>query len=142
MRDGGWFGGADVPPPQLRHLPAAAICVDEQMYSDVVAAFEESRFWSPNTYYANHRRNRAYSLEKAKNDGYVHMPVLFIGAKWDAISDITVSRIADTQKEYCSNLKEIALNAGHWVALEKACEVNAAIVQWIVERCGHMWPSW
>lgn len=59
------------------------------------------------------------------------MPVLFVGASWDAVSDVTVSEIANAQKEYCKDLE-----AGHWVALARAEAVNAAMAEWLKRKVG------
>ena len=131
---GGWFGGAKAPPAALRQIPSSALCLDKELLGEVTYAMTKTGFWSANAWYLNHQRNRAYSLETAKSDGYLNMPVLFIGANWDPISDISVSSIAEAQKKYCPTLKEVRLDTGHWPALEKPAEVNAAILDWLREN--------
>ncbi|KAM0541948.1 hypothetical protein ACHAPJ_013010 [Fusarium lateritium] len=130
-RDGGWLGGAPTPPRQLRAIPAQALCVDEAILDDMTTSMTKTGFRGANSWYLKHKRNRAYSLDKSANDGYLHMPVLFVGANWDPISDVAVSSIASAQKKYCTNLKEVNVDAGHWVALEKPDEVNALIAEWL-----------
>jgi soluble epoxide hydrolase / lipid-phosphate phosphatase len=137
---GGWFGGAPAPPPQLRAIPKEALCVDEDTFQEVLSSMTRTGFRGANAWYLNHQRNREYSLASSKNEGYLHMPVLFIGAAWDAISDVTVSSIADAQRRYCTNLTEKQLDAGHWVALERPSEVNALIARWLVESVPQIWP--
>lgn len=138
---GGWFGGAPAPPPQLRQISADRLCINEDMLEEVVEAMKKTGFLGADCWYANHEANRKYSREKAKYGGYLNMPVLFVGANWDPISDVTVSDIAKAQKEYCKNLKEVYLDAGHWVGLEKPGEVNAAIVEWLKGLGGGFWPK-
>ncbi|KAF7185327.1 Bifunctional epoxide hydrolase 2 [Pseudocercospora fuligena] len=118
---GGWFGGAPAPPPQLRQIPADRLCVDEKLLEEIVQAMKRQGSLVQTLV------NRKYSMEKAKDGGYLSMPVLFVGANWDPISDVMVSDIAKAQKEYCKNLREVYLDAGHWVGLEKPDEVNVAI---------------
>ena len=139
-KQGGWLGGSPAPPLKLREIPADSICIDEVLLGEVRAAMEGTGFEGANAWYLNHQRNRAYSLHKWRNDGYLHMPVLFIGANWDPISDIAISSIADAQKQHCTNLREVILDAGHWVALEKPEEVNTAIVEWLVQSVPGWWP--
>jgi soluble epoxide hydrolase/lipid-phosphate phosphatase len=138
-RDGGWFGGAPVPPIKLRDIPAESLCVDEELFEDIVTAMKKTGFRGANAWYLNHQRNCIYSSSR-KVDGYLHMPVLFIGANWDPISDVAISSIANAQKHFCSNLQEVYLDAGHWVALEKPYEVNALIVKWLLQHVESEWP--
>lgn len=139
-KDGGWFGGAASPPPQLRDIPFQAMCVDETMFNCIVGAMKKNGFRSANAWYCNNQRNRAYFLEESKHGGHLKMPVLFVGASWDPISDITVSTIAHAQRHFCDNLTEVKIDAGHWMALERPFEVNAAIARWLVQSVPEIWP--
>ncbi|KAF3024379.1 hypothetical protein E8E14_014351 [Neopestalotiopsis sp. 37M] len=128
---GGWFGGSSAPPSFLRTIPIEALCVDEEILEEICEAMRKTGFRGPNSWYLNHARNRQYTLHKRKGNGRLDMPVLFIGANWDPISDITVSTISDAQKSLCPNLMEVCFDAGHWVALERPEEVNQAIAEWL-----------
>lgn len=138
-KDGGWFGGAAKPDPALRNIPD--LVIEEDMYKDLVAAMEKTGFWAADAWYSNHKRNRAYSLEKWKHGGHLHMPVLFIEAQFDSICDTAVSRLSEPMRKYCSNLTECSIDAGHWVAEEKPEQVNAAIARWILESSPQHWPG-
>ena len=70
----------------------------------------------------NHKRNREYAFNKWKNDGYLHMPVLFIGARFDGVCATTDTRLAEPMRKYCTDLTECTIDAGHWVAEEKPAE--------------------
>ena len=141
-KDGGWFGGAQQPDPNWKHIPIENTVLDEEIYAELVAAMERTGFWGADSWYMNHKRNRAYSLDKWKNDGYLHMPVLFIGARFDAICATTDSTLAEPMHKYCTNLTECTIDAGHWVAEEKPEETSAAIARWLVESCKTYWPGY
>ena len=97
-RDGGWFGGAEKPDPNWKHIPIENTVMDEEYYSELVKAMERTGFWGADAWYSNHESNRKYSLEKWKNDGYLHMPVLFIGARFDTICETTHGRLPEPSR--------------------------------------------
>jgi soluble epoxide hydrolase / lipid-phosphate phosphatase len=39
----------------------------------------------------------------------------------------------------CSNLTEVTIPSGHWMAQEKPVEVNAALAKWIGSRFPMLW---
>ncbi|MCU1684049.1 MAG: uncharacterized protein JWQ81_4788 [Amycolatopsis sp.] len=125
-RDGGWFGGASVVPDLLRDEDV----LDETLYEALRKSFERNGFTGPTAYYLNHSANRAYS-DSSIDNGHLHMPVLFIGARYDYVADTVQSALVRPMREYCHRLTEKAIDAGHWVGLEKPAEVNAAIVNWL-----------
>lgn len=106
---GGWFGGIEKPDPSWRQIPSSAMCIEEDVYEALVKAMEKTGFWGGDAWYANHDANRKYFLEKAKNNGYLHMPTLFIEAKYDTICDTVNSRLAEPQRKYCTNLTEASI---------------------------------
>ncbi|KAL1622359.1 hypothetical protein SLS54_004923 [Diplodia seriata] len=141
MREaGGWFGGRESAPETAVGETLFAR-YDGAMFDGLVAEFERNGFEGPNAYYLNHDVNREY-LKDAPNGGRLHFPVLFIEAKWDNICDTAVSRLAEPMRESCSNLTEVSIDAGHWVALEKPEETNAAIVRWIATKLPHYFPGY
>ena len=91
------------------------------------------------SWYMNHETNAAYG-RKAANDGYLDMPALFIAARYDYICEAVHSRLGEPMREYCRNLSEEIISAGHWVAQEKPREVNAALVKWLATSVPDMWP--
>ena len=79
VRDGGWMGGAEKPDPKLRHIPLEMTAWEsEEAYQEFVAAMEKTGFWPGDAWYLNHAANRAYTLEKRKNEGNIEFPVLFV----------------------------------------------------------------
>ena len=50
----------------------------EESYQEFVAAMEKTGFWPGDAWYSNHTANRAYTLEKRKNEGNIEFPVLFV----------------------------------------------------------------
>lgn len=78
-KDGGWFGGAEKPDPNFRHIPLEmTVYESEESYQEFVAAMEKTGFWPADAWYSNHAANRAYILEKRKNEGVLEFPVLFV----------------------------------------------------------------
>ena len=140
-KNSGWFGGTAKPDPNWKSLPIERNVLDEETYNELVAAMEKTGFWGADAWYLNHARNRAYALEKWKNDGYLHMPVLFIHAKFDGVCATSNSKLAEPMRKYCTDLTECSIDAGHWVAGEKPAETSAAIARWIVESCTQYWPG-
>ncbi|KAF7196879.1 Epoxide hydrolase A [Pseudocercospora fuligena] len=142
QKDGGWFGGLEKPDPAWKQIPIEATCIDEEIYKDLVEAMERTSFYGADAWYANHETNRKYFFEKAKNDGYLHMPTLFIHARYDTICDTFTSSLAEPGRKYCTNLTEASIEAGHWVAQEKPEEVNQIITRWILESVPKQWPGY
>jgi soluble epoxide hydrolase / lipid-phosphate phosphatase len=128
-RDGGWFGGAAV----LPDLPRDPVILTEEIYDELVHAFTVSGFWGPACYYLNSDGNRRYSDESV-DDGYLHRPALFVEAQFDPAADTIRSRMAEPMRQYCTALIEASFPAGHWVGLEKAAAVNAALLDWLNTR--------
>ncbi|GAA3784440.1 alpha/beta hydrolase [Streptomyces chiangmaiensis] len=125
-RDGGWFGGPDAMPD----LPRDPAMLTDEIYDDLVETLSANGFWGPNCYYLNHADNRRYSDESV-HGGRLEMPVLFVEARYDSAADITRSRMAEPMRQHCTDLTEVSLAAGHWVNLEKAAEVNTALLSWL-----------
>ncbi|KAF2212940.1 hypothetical protein CERZMDRAFT_40114 [Cercospora zeae-maydis SCOH1-5] len=139
--DGGWFGGAEKPDPKMKHIPIENLCIDEETYKELVEAMERTSFYGADAWYSNHEANRKYFFDDAKNDGYLKMPTLFIGARYDTVCDTFTSPLAEPQRKYCTNLTEAAIEAGHWVAQEKPQEVNSIITRWILDSVPDQWPG-
>ena len=115
-KDGGWFGGLSKPDPSWKELPISRTVLDEELYAEIVSALEKTGFWGADAWYSNHQRNRAYAFEKWKHEGYLHMPVLFIGARYDSVCTTTFSRLGEPMRKYCTSLTECTIDAGHWVS--------------------------
>jgi len=133
----GWFGGAPKPPPVDQVGPAI---LAPDVFESFVKDMQKTGFWAGSAYYMNHKRNAEYNA-KVPNDGKLKQPVLFIHGLWDTVCDTKTSRLPEPMREACSNLTEVTVESGHWVAFEKPGEVNAAISRFIVEELPSEWPG-
>ena len=133
-RDHALFGVRDIP-----DVPRDGDVVTEEDLSIYVAALERNGFFGPSSWYMNHAANATYA-QSAQNDGYVDMPVLFITAQYDYVCECAHSRLPEPMRNYCRNLTEETIRAGHWVAQEKPVEVNAALVSWLATAVPGVWP--
>jgi pimeloyl-ACP methyl ester carboxylesterase len=127
-RDGGWFGGAGRAPD----LPRDPAILSEEDLDRYVAAFERTGFFGPDAWYVNQERNGQYALASGRRA--LRLPVLFLHAAYDSICETVDSRMADPMRSTCSDLTEHVLETGHWIALERPAQVNAAIEGWLSER--------
>jgi pimeloyl-ACP methyl ester carboxylesterase len=124
--DGGWFGGAFAAPD----LPLDTDVLSPQDHAELTESLRTNGFWGPTCYYLNHRANAAYA-SAAVNGGRLDMPVLFIGAAYDSVADITSPRMLDRMRQTCTDLTERVVQAGHWLQLEAADEVNHHMEDWL-----------
>ena len=123
---GGWFGSA-------HRAPAAA--PDTSLWSQadfdaLVAAFQVTGFRPGNSWYLNDADNIAYA-QSAPDGGRLHQPVLFVNGEWDAICDITRSRLGGPMHNTCDDLFVVSVLAGHWLPLECKAELVETIQSWI-----------
>jgi pimeloyl-ACP methyl ester carboxylesterase len=133
-RDGGWFGGGPV--PELPVDPAVLTELDHAVY---VAAFTRTGMAGANRWYLNARADAEYSAT-ALNDGRIEVPVLFLHGRYDATCETVKSRLAEPMRATCSNLTEVIIDSGHWMAEEKPTEVNAALAGWLAGSVPAHWP--
>jgi soluble epoxide hydrolase / lipid-phosphate phosphatase len=87
----------------------------------------------------NHGANARYA-EQAVNEGYLDMPTLFVIAAYDYTCECVTSRLAEPMKTYCRNLTVRTIKSGHWMAQEKPFELNAVMVEWLVQSVPGQWP--
>jgi pimeloyl-ACP methyl ester carboxylesterase len=114
--------------------------VSEQDLSAYVSALERTGFFGPSSWYMNHSSNAEYA-QRARGNGSLEMPVLFLNAQYDYICECTHSRLAEPMRSRCRNLTEQTIRTGHWMAQEKPAEVNAAIVNWLATKVPAIWPQ-
>jgi soluble epoxide hydrolase/lipid-phosphate phosphatase len=96
VQDGGWMGGAEKPDPKFRHIPLEmTVYESEEAFQEFVAAMEKTGFWPGDAWYLNHKRNRAYTLEKRKNEGVIDFPVLFVSHQHMYLPSTPTSGTAD-----------------------------------------------
>ncbi|KAA2265729.1 alpha/beta hydrolase [Solihabitans fulvus] len=128
-RDGGWFGGA----PSAPDVPLDPAVLTEDDLAELTESLARNGFTGPDSYYRNDAANAAYAA-LAGNGGYLDLPVLFVEATYDYVCDTATSDLALPMRQYCRDLTERSVDAGHWVAQERPEEVNAALAQWLTER--------
>jgi len=135
-KEGGWFGGAGKAPD----VPMDTDVISEADLAAYTAALERNGFFGPDAWYMNHDRNVAYAAQ-AINGGKLGMPVLFLHAAHDVTCDTMGSRLAEPMREYCSNLTEVVVHSGHWMAQECPVAVNAALAKWLATKLGSVWAA-
>ena len=129
-RFGDFFGG-------LGHAPDAPLdplVMTELDCCAYVAAFERHGFFGPDSWYMNAARNIDYA-KQAPNGGMLSLPVLFLHGKYDFVCETTAnSRFADPMRKACSNLTEVYVKSGHFMAQEQPVAVNRALARFIAEK--------
>ncbi|KAH8602026.1 Alpha/Beta hydrolase protein [Bisporella sp. PMI_857] len=136
---GGWWGSADSAPEV--DIKNTMLENEPEIYEKLCDTIKNNGTQGPNAYYLNHDVNYKYS-QNLPNEGVLTMPVLFIGAKWDQVCDSSVSGLSEQMRKFCTSLTEVEIDAGHWVAFDKPCETNAAIVKWLVTKVQAYWPGY
>jgi len=126
---GGWFGAARRAPV----MPRDTAMLPQADYDTVVAAFRATGFSGADAWYLNDAANLAYATE-APHFGRLTLPVLFLHAAWDVICDTTRSRFADPMRADCTDLREITIDGGHVLMLERPAAVNDAIGAWLAAK--------
>lgn len=127
--NGGWFGGADRAPD----LPLDTAVLTAGDHAELTASLARNGFHGPTAYYLNHRANAGYA-DQAVHGGALAMPVLFIGAAYDAVADLTSHSMLLPMRQLCADLTEAIVPAGHWLHLEAAAQVNEQLADWLANR--------
>jgi pimeloyl-ACP methyl ester carboxylesterase len=132
---GGWFGGGACP-----DVPRDGDVITEQDLEAYTAALEHNGFFGPNAWYMNRKANGDYA-KRAKNGGKLAMPVLFLHGDYDTTCETVRSKFADPMRRDCSDLTEVIVKSGHWMAQERPVDVNAALAKWLAAKLPHYWQS-
>jgi pimeloyl-ACP methyl ester carboxylesterase len=132
---GGWFGGGACP-----DLPRDADVVTEEDVEAYTAGLTRNGFFGPDSWYMNHKRNGEYA-RRAKNGGKLTMPVLFLHGAYDFTCETMTSKLAEPMRRDCSDLTEVVVKSGHWMAQEKPTDVNAALARWLATKLPDYWPK-
>jgi soluble epoxide hydrolase / lipid-phosphate phosphatase len=134
----GFFGGA----PEAPDIPLEMTLLkdDEELYKLLRDSLARNGWFGPCAYYLNHSANKAYA-EKSANGGVLTFRVLFIDAKWAFMCSTSIDRLNEQMRKYCKDLTECSIEAGHWVAMEKPREVNAAVARWLATKLETFWPG-
>jgi pimeloyl-ACP methyl ester carboxylesterase len=135
-RDGGWFGGAGRAPA----VPRDADVLTEADLNSYVASLERNGFFGPDSWYMNSSRNIAYAA-KARDNGRLSMPVLFLHGAFDYTCETIDSRLAEPMRENCADLTEVVVQSGHWMAQENPVAVNAALARFLATKLPSVWRS-
>jgi pimeloyl-ACP methyl ester carboxylesterase len=74
------------------------------------------------------------------NGGTLTIPVLFLHGEYDYETMPTLtSRLAEPMRRDCTNLTEVIVRSGHWMAQEKPVALNAAIARWLATQFPELW---
>lgn len=111
--------------------------VTDQDIATYAKHLTENGFFGPNSWYVNGDANQAYFDEKS--DLTLSMPALFVHATYDYVCDTTTTGFAEPMRELCKNLTEERLDCGHWMAQEKAAELNEILSNWLSGQA--MYPA-
>jgi pimeloyl-ACP methyl ester carboxylesterase len=130
----GYFGPGNSAPD----LPRDQGVLSEEDEHRYVAALKRNGFFGPCSWYMNWQANLAYA-QRAKANWRLNMPTLFLHAAYDYICETLVSRLAEPMRAHCSNLTEVTIPSGHWMAQEKPVEVNAALAKWVSSQFPTLW---
>jgi pimeloyl-ACP methyl ester carboxylesterase len=133
-RNNGWFGG------NFPDLPRDDDVITEQDLEAYTAALTKNGFFGPDAWYMNNERNGAYASQ-AKNGGKLAMPVLFLHGAYDYTCETMTSRLAEPMRADCSDLTEVVVKSGHWMAQERPVDVNVAITRWLAAKLPDYWKK-
>lgn len=121
-------------------MPRDSDVVSESDLCAYAAALKRNGFFGANAYYMNHEANAAYG-KRVRNEGFLDMPALFLGARYDYVCETVQSALASPMREYCRDLSEVLIDSGHWMAQERPVEVNAALTRWLATAFSENWPG-
>jgi pimeloyl-ACP methyl ester carboxylesterase len=132
---GGWFGGGACP-----DVPRDSDVITEADLEAYTAALTRNGFFGPDSWYMNRKANGAYA-RTSKNGGKLSMPVLFLHGAYDTTCETIHSKLAEPMRRDCSDLTEIVVRSGHWMAQEQPVAVNAALAKWLAARFPDYWTA-
>jgi pimeloyl-ACP methyl ester carboxylesterase len=135
-RDGGWFGGAGAAP----EVPRDADVLTETDLCIYVASLQRNGFFGPDSWYMNHAANMTYA-QNAQDNGRLSMPVLFLHGAYDYTCETIDSRLAEPMRAACTDLTEIVVQSGHWMAQENPVAVNAALARFLAAKLPATWST-
>ena len=88
----------------------------------------------------NAERNVAFSATSV-DGGRLSMPVLFLHGAYDYTCETIDSRLADPMRAACSDLTEVVVTSGHWMAQEAPIPVNAALARFLALKAPSAWRA-
>jgi len=134
-KDHGWFGGDG----QAPDVPIDSAVLAEEDFRKYVAALTRTGFFGPDSWYMNAERNFEYA-SRSRDGGKLRLPVLFLHGAFDYTCETITSRLAEPMRIDCSDLTELTIQSGHWMAQEQPVSVNAAIARWAAAKLPRFWP--
>ena len=134
-KNGGWFGGGPWP-----DLPRDGDVITEQDLEAYTAALTHNGFFGPDAWYMNNERNAEFA-KKARHGDKLEMPVLFLHGAYDTVCETMTSRLPEPMRRDCSDLAEVVVKSGHWMAQEKPVDVNVAIAKWLAAKLPDYWKK-
>ena len=143
---GGFFGDlGDAAGPlsglaKAEHMPIDEDVISKEDLELYTRSLERNGFFGPSAWYVNTESNAAYAATSV-NEGKLSMPVLFIGAMYDYTCETVESRAKEPMEKLCSDLTLALIKSGHWMAQEKAVEVNGVLAKWLANSVSEVWPK-
>jgi len=134
--NGGWFGPGQAAP----NVPRDAAVLRAEDESRYTAALTANGFSGPDSWYMNGAANIAFA-QRAKSSWQLTMPTLFLHAAYDYICETIDSQLAEPMRAYCTDLTEVVVQSGHWMAQEQPVAINAALVKWLSVHFPELWPA-
>jgi pimeloyl-ACP methyl ester carboxylesterase len=125
-QNGGRYGSAHRAPATA---PDPSLWPPED-FDALVEAFRVTGFRPANAWYLNGSANTAYA-QASPDGGELRQPALFLNGDWDAICDITRSRLGEPMRSSCKDLSVTNMPAGHWLPLESKTELVRSIRSWL-----------
>ena len=122
----GWWG----PTNEAPDLPADSSVVDEESLRVYVAGLQNNGFFGPDSWYMNDPANTTFA-GRSVNNGRLDMPVLFFHGRYDTTCESIDSQLASPMRASCSQLTEVIVDSGHWMAQEQPDVVNDALIAWL-----------
>jgi pimeloyl-ACP methyl ester carboxylesterase len=69
------------------------------------------------------------------------MPVLFLHGEYDYTCQTVTGPLANPMRAMCSDLSEVIVKTGHWMAQENPVAVNKALAAWLSARFPVLWQG-
>jgi len=121
-------------------VPRDPAVITEEDLSIYAAALARTGFFGPDSWYMNSTANTAYAA-RARDAGNLTLPVLFLHGAYDYTCETIDSRLAEPMRRDCTDLTEVIVFSGHWMAQERPIEVNGALARWLAVKVPDAWPT-
>lgn len=132
------MAGSVAPAGRLRYRDSDVLT--ETDLNSYTAGLTRNGFFGPDSWYMNHERNIGYARQAA-DSGRISMPVLFLHGAFDYTCETINSRLAEPMRQACTDLTEVVVQSGHWMAQENPVAVNAALARFLAAKLPSAWPA-